>query len=90
MTDDGLQVVEIASWSTLFQYLQKDDLVVRAGDQVYPGAIYRNAEIGLLSQRFNGGFIEIIRNTSRIIVDVPKDENAFDMRDRFLFNHELK
>jgi len=85
MTDDGLRIVGVANWSVLSQYLQPEDFVVRAGQQTYPGDMRRNAEVFLLSQRFNGGTIEVIRNSARLIINIPKDESSFETRDRFLF-----
>ena len=90
MTDVGLRIVDLANWSTLFHYLQKGDLVLRAGEHEYPGEILRNAEMRLLSQRFNGGTIEVIRNGVRMNIDITKDESSFELRDRFLFNRESR
>ena len=90
MVDGGLQIVEIADWSTLSKYLMKNDIVHCAGDQIFPGVIRRNAEIAMLSQRFGGGSIEVDRKESKIKIDVPKDPNSFVLRDQFLFNIKAK
>lgn len=85
MCDDGLKILSVSDWSVFHDLLKENDVVVRSGEITFPGVMHRNAELSLLSQRYSGGKIVLLRDGKELTLVLSSGKEAFAARDTFLF-----
>jgi hypothetical protein len=85
MTEDGLLVESVAEFSAVRRVLKAGDVVIRAGNESFPGVMLRPAEVAVFNQCLRGGEIEIIRENKKEVIRLESRSEDFRNRDYELF-----